>query len=56
MLIGLEGIEVNKKDLVQAAFKMGMKQNDGLMRKLAEVEKEELLRKKGQGNNGEGNR
>ena len=37
---------MNKKDLVQAAIKMGMKQNDELLRKLAEVEKEELLKRK----------
>ena len=37
---------MNKKELVQAAIKMGMKQNDKLLRKLAEAEKEELLREK----------
>ena len=48
-------IKVNKKDLVQAAFKKVMKQNDESLKKLAEVEKEELLRKKGQGNSEDGN-
>ena len=42
---------MDKKKLVQAAFKMGIRQNDELLRKLAEVEREELAaRRKGQVN------